>query len=177
MPAHSDPTPPDSAALGEFNDLPETVAEARLFACCGSRVWAHEVAAGRPYESLDELITAADAALDRLSWTSVAEAVAAHPRIGELPVGPGREALWSRREQSVAGEADAATATALAEVNREYEQRFGHVFLVFASGRSASELVAVARQRLGNDDETERAMVRQELGKIVRLRLARLIKV
>jgi 2-oxo-4-hydroxy-4-carboxy-5-ureidoimidazoline decarboxylase len=167
----------DSAALDRFNAMSAERVEAELLACCGSRVWAHEVAAGRPYQSLDELVTAADTALDRLSWTGVAEALAGHPRIGDLPIGAGREAGWSRREQATAAAtADADATTALAEVNRAYEQRFGHIFLVFASGRSTAEIVAAARERLGNDDETERAVVRRELGKIVRLRLERLVR-
>jgi 2-oxo-4-hydroxy-4-carboxy-5-ureidoimidazoline decarboxylase len=166
----------DSAALDRFNAMPADKVELQLFSCCASRVWAHEVAVGRPYQSLDELVTAADTALARLSWPGVVEALTGHPRIGDLPIGASREAGWSRREQAAAAAtADAEATTALAEANRAYELRFGHIFLIFASGRSTAEIAAAARERLGNDDETEQAVVRGELGKIVRLRLERLV--
>jgi 2-oxo-4-hydroxy-4-carboxy-5-ureidoimidazoline decarboxylase len=87
----------------------------------------------------------------------------------------GREADWSRREQAGAQDTDAATADALVEANKAYEERFGHVFLIFASGRSAGEMLAAARERLGNDEATERAVVRGELAKITKLRMERLL--
>jgi 2-oxo-4-hydroxy-4-carboxy-5-ureidoimidazoline decarboxylase len=89
--------------------------------------------------------------------------------------GGGREADWSRREQAGAQEAGASTAQALVEANRAYEERFGHVFLIFATGRSATELLAAAHERLGNDDDTERRVVLAELAKITQLRLRRLL--
>jgi 2-oxo-4-hydroxy-4-carboxy-5-ureidoimidazoline decarboxylase len=162
--------------LVAFNALPATEAERALLACCASAAWAREVAAGRPYADVPTLVDAAGAALDRLSWPDVAEALAAHPRIGSAPSGSSREAAWSRREQSGAVGADDATAAALVEANRAYELRFGHVFLIFATGRSVAEMLAAARTRLGNDEATERGVVREELRKIVRLRVGRLFE-
>jgi 2-oxo-4-hydroxy-4-carboxy-5-ureidoimidazoline decarboxylase len=111
-----------------------------------------------------------------LSWADVAQGLAAHPRIGEHAVGDSRAAAWSRREQSVAARSgDEATAAALVRANLAYEERFGHVFLIFANGRSQEEILAAARARVGNDEATERAIVADELRKIALLRLERLL--
>lgn len=163
------------APLARFNDAPPTDVERDLLACCAEPSWAREVAAGRPYPDSAAVVAAGDAALRRLPWAGVARALAAHPRIGERPIGAGREAAWSRREQAGVATADASTRAALAEANAEYERRFGHLFLIFASGRGEAELLAAARQRLANDEPTERAVVREELRRIVRLRLERLL--
>jgi 2-oxo-4-hydroxy-4-carboxy-5-ureidoimidazoline decarboxylase len=162
-------------ALAGFNALPAVEAEAELRSCCASAAWARQVAAGRPYPDLAALCEAAEAALAGLGWPDITEALAAHPRIGDRVSGEGREAGWSRREQAGVSGADPATHAALAEANRAYERRFGHVFLVFASGRTDTELLAAARERLGNPPEAEREVVRGELGKIARLRLERLL--
>ncbi|HEX2355780.1 MAG TPA: 2-oxo-4-hydroxy-4-carboxy-5-ureidoimidazoline decarboxylase [Micromonosporaceae bacterium] len=158
-----------------FNALPAGDAERELLSCCASPAWAREVAAGRPYPDVDTLAVAAGAALDRLGWEQVEAALAAHPRIGEPPDGAGREAAWSRREQAAVATAGRTARAALAAANRAYEERFGHIFLIFASGRTDAEILAAATERLGNDAETERGVVRGELGKIARLRLERLL--
>jgi OHCU decarboxylase len=110
----------------------------------------------------------------------VAEALSAHPRIGQRAAGASTEADWSRQEQASVqdsvGEADAEVQAALEEGNRVYEQRFGHVFLIRASGRSAEELLAALRQRLANDPDTEWDVVAEELREITRLRLERLLQ-
>lgn len=163
-------------ALAGFNALPAAEAERELRSCCASAGWARQVAAGRPYPDLAAVCEAAVAAVAELGWPDLTEALAAHPRIGERAAGDGREAGWSRREQAGIGpESAPAVVAALAEANREYERRFGHVFLVFASGRTDTELLAAARQRLGNPPEVERELVRTELGRIARLRLERLL--
>jgi 2-oxo-4-hydroxy-4-carboxy-5-ureidoimidazoline decarboxylase len=139
-------------------------------------VWAARFAAGRPYRSTDQLYATADVAARNLSWPDVLKGLSAHPRIGERAQGDSREAAWSRREQAAAGRPENdATAAALAEVNRAYEQRFGHVFLIFASGRTPAEVLAAARMRLANDDATERAVVADELRRIALFRLERLL--
>lgn len=149
-------------------------AEAELLACCGSRRWAAEVAARRPYHDLDTLRRVSGAALAALDWPDVLQALAAHPRIGEQAPGQGREQDWSRTEQAAAATGDQRIAGELAAGNAEYERRFGHVFLICASGRTAGEILAALRERLGNDQDTERATVREQLGQIVQLRLAKL---
>jgi len=157
-----------------FNALPPDRAEADLLTCCASTTWARRVAAGRPYPDLPALLAAADAASRALAWPDVAQALSAHPRIGQRVAGAGREAAWSRREQAGVDAADDSTRAALARANEDYEARFGHLFLIFASGRTDAEMLAAALARLGNDEATERDVVREELRKIARLRLERL---
>jgi 2-oxo-4-hydroxy-4-carboxy-5-ureidoimidazoline decarboxylase len=122
--------------------------------------------AGGPYRDRAAVLAAADAAARALSWEDVLIALEAHPRIGERAAGDSREAAWSRREQAAVSPDDA-----LGDANRAYEKKFGHVFLIFASGRGKDEILAAARLRLANDDETERAIVRDELRKIAVRRL------
>jgi 2-oxo-4-hydroxy-4-carboxy-5-ureidoimidazoline decarboxylase len=161
--------------LAGFNALDAAVAREALLACCASPRWAAEVAAGRPYSTLQAALEAAETASRGLAWADVAVALAAHPRIGQPPAGTGREAAWSRHEQAGVADADAATRDALAEANRAYEEQFGHIYLIFASGKSQEELLAAAEERLHNDEVTERRIVQDELGKIAKLRLERLI--
>jgi len=163
-----------STALERFNALPREQAERELLACCASPLWARELAGRRPYPDIQACVDAAGTVAVSLPWSEVAAALAAHPRIGERLAGDSREAAWSRREQAGVVREDEQTRAALAEANREYEERFGYVFLIFASGRTASEMLAVARDRLANDETTEREVVRVELGKIAQLRLERL---
>ncbi|WP_245919734.1 2-oxo-4-hydroxy-4-carboxy-5-ureidoimidazoline decarboxylase [Actinomadura mexicana] len=146
-----------------------------LAACCASRRWIAAVA-GRVYADPAALRAASRRALDELSWADVEEALAAHPRIGERMGGGAREARWSRREQAGAAGADADVQDALVAGNRAYEERFGHVFLIRASGRSALEMLAALRERLGNEPGAERDAVRRELAEIVDLRLAGLME-
>jgi 2-oxo-4-hydroxy-4-carboxy-5-ureidoimidazoline decarboxylase len=159
--------------LATFNGLSDDEAEEVLLACCSSRSWARTVRAGRRYASTDDVLEAADTAVVALTEADVDEALAGHPRIGERP-GSGHSA-WSEAEQAgVAGATDAVQA-GLAEANRAYEERFGHVYLVCATGRSANELLGILRERLGHDPATERRVVRAELGKINRIRLAQML--
>ncbi|WP_243716471.1 2-oxo-4-hydroxy-4-carboxy-5-ureidoimidazoline decarboxylase [Actinomadura darangshiensis] len=146
-----------------------------LAACCASRRWV-EALAGRSYKDVGDLQAASKRALDALEWADVEEALAAHPRIGDRVQGGTREAGWSRGEQSGMDGTAADLQAALVEGNRAYEEHFGHVFLICASGRSALEMLGELRERLGNDVETERAAVRRELAKIVDLRLAKLLE-
>ncbi|MBG0568904.1 2-oxo-4-hydroxy-4-carboxy-5-ureidoimidazoline decarboxylase [Actinoplanes aureus] len=159
-----------------FNALPAERLAEELLACLAAPSWGAEIVAKRPYRDRAELLSAADAAASSLSWPDVLQGLSAHPRIGERAAGESREASWSRAEQMAAAQsADDTTQGALIKVNQEYEARFGHVFLIFASGRSQAEILTVARERLGNDEETERAIVRDELRKIALLRLERVL--
>lgn len=156
-----------------FNALAGPEAERELLTCCAVPEWAREVAAGRPYADLDALLGAASAALDGLDWEGVLTALSAHPRIGERARGGSREAAWSRQEQSGAAGAD---AEALRAANLAYEERFGHVFLICATGLSGAQMLAAARARLEHDEATEQDVVRTELGKIVQIRLRKLVE-
>jgi 2-oxo-4-hydroxy-4-carboxy-5-ureidoimidazoline decarboxylase len=155
-----------------FNAMPADELRKELLACCAAPAWGAAVADGRPYRDRSAVLHAAD---QPLSWPDVLIGLSAHPRIGERARGDSKEAAWSRREQSAAAEDNADTETELIAANRAYEDRFGHVFLIFASGRSRSEILAAARERLGNDEETERGIVAEQLRLIARLRLERLL--
>jgi 2-oxo-4-hydroxy-4-carboxy-5-ureidoimidazoline decarboxylase len=152
-----------------LNELPVDDAERQLSACCASPEWIRTVISRRPYADLDDLADYSDKIIAGLSWAEIERALAAHPRIGERAAG-GIEAKWSQQEQAAAtGDADA-----LAAANAAYERRFDRVFLICATGLSASRILAALRARLDNDDATEAAVTREELAKIVRLRLARI---
>jgi 2-oxo-4-hydroxy-4-carboxy-5-ureidoimidazoline decarboxylase len=162
--------PPEAIRVPAFNTMPDRQAREVLLGCCRAGRWAEKVAAGRPYRSLDSLLTQAAAAL---SDQDVTEALAGHPRIGEARAAA--HSSWSRGEQAgVSGSGDAVLA-GLAAGNQAYEERFGHIYLVCASGRSAAELLAILRDRLRNDPDTERQVTRDELRKINELRLTKLI--
>ncbi|HKA68645.1 MAG TPA: 2-oxo-4-hydroxy-4-carboxy-5-ureidoimidazoline decarboxylase [Actinomycetes bacterium] len=163
------------SGLDRWNALPADEAERELAACCASTAWVRAVVSGRPYRDLGAVLDASAAAFAELADADVDEALAAHPRIGERAAGSSREAAWSRQEQSGAADADAPTTAALAAGNRAYEQRFDRVFLICATGLSAAQMLAALEARLGNDDATERAVVRTELAKIAALRLERML--
>jgi OHCU decarboxylase len=164
--------------LERLNALPAPTAQAELRACCGSARWAAGVAMRRPFADEDELFAAADEVwwgLDADDWH---EAFRAHPRIGEMKAEAGRterEAAWSEGEQAGVRGAGNDVAAALAEGNRAYEARFGHIYLVCATGKSAGEMLEILRARLGNDAETELRAAAGEQAKITRLRLEKLL--
>jgi 2-oxo-4-hydroxy-4-carboxy-5-ureidoimidazoline decarboxylase len=166
--------PTGASGLARFDAMTTQDAERALLSCCSSPRWTAAVAAGRPYGDLDSLCAAADSAVAALTDDDLDEALAGHPRIGER-LGGENDSQQSRREQSGASGASTATLAALAAGNLEYEERFGHVYLVCATGLSGDELLARLRSRLGNDRATERSVVRAELAKINRLRLQRLV--
>lgn len=160
-----------------LNALTAADARAELLSCCASSRWADAMIAGWPFASDAELFSAAERswwALDRADWL---EAFAAHPRIGEAAAAaPGHAATreWSRQEQARAATAPPEVRTALAAGNAEYERRFGHVFLICATGRPADEILVELRRRLDNDPDAEIREAAAEQAKITRLRLARL---
>jgi 2-oxo-4-hydroxy-4-carboxy-5-ureidoimidazoline decarboxylase len=155
-------------SLAAFNGLTEADAGRLLTACCAARRWVAEVAAGRPFGSVDELLRRSDAAVAGLAEADLEQALAGHPRIGGAAGG-------RAREQAGVDRGDRELMAALADGNRAYERRFGRIYLVCASGRSGPELLALLRSRLGNDPATEWRVVRSELEKINRIRLARLV--
>lgn len=168
----------DPRSIAWFNAASPDTATAAVAPICASSRWIAALLAGRPYASLAAANAASNAALDALDWADVEQALSAHPRIGERARGDTTEARWSREEQSrAATDADsvgtAGTAEQLRRGNVEYEQQFGFVFLICATGRDADEMLSRLRDRLGNTVEVEREVVRDELKQIVALRLAR----
>ncbi|HEY7591863.1 MAG TPA: 2-oxo-4-hydroxy-4-carboxy-5-ureidoimidazoline decarboxylase [Actinophytocola sp.] len=164
---------PEETPLDRLNAAEAAEAERELLACCASRRWADELLARRPYHDVAGLRRVSHAVLGELDWPDVEEALAAHPRIGERATGDGREAGWSRVEQAGVAGSSARTAQDLAGGNVAYEERFGYVFLICATGLSGEEMLHALRERLGNDPDTERGVVRAELTKIVDLRLGK----
>ena len=148
--------------LASFNAAPEQEAQAEMLACCASRRFAAAMAAGRPYPSLAAAESAVGTVFESLTWPDVLEAMDAHPRIGARVSGQ------SATEQS--GVADDSRA-ALQAGNAAYEERFGHVFLVCATGLSGEQMLAALRQRLANDETSERLVATAELRKITVLRV------
>ncbi|MFC6287705.1 2-oxo-4-hydroxy-4-carboxy-5-ureidoimidazoline decarboxylase [Nocardioides sp. GCM10027113] len=163
---------PTSAALEEFNALPEAEARERLTRCLAVPRWVDSVVAGRPYADREALLTVAETAAT-LSDDELQEALAGHPRIGER-AGAGHDAAFSEREQSGVDRQDADVAARLAAGNRAYEERFDRVFLIRAAGRDATEILAELERRLGNDDDTERTETEEQLRQIALLRLEQL---
>lgn len=161
--------------VAAFDALDPQSAGEMLSACCAADRWVAALTAGRPYATAGRLYEAAAARLAALDWPDIRTALAAHPRIGRNPAGRGQDAEWSRGEQAQVRDAAAPTAAALAAVNEAYEAKFGFVFLIRAAGRTGEQILAAATQRLGQDELTEQASVREELGQIIRLRLDRLL--
>jgi OHCU decarboxylase len=153
-----------------LNGLSEDVARAALTRCCGARRWVEQMLAARPFGSDAALVASAERVwwgLGREDWL---EAFARHPRIGERATEE-----WSRREQAGVGDATPAIRAELAERNRAYEERFGHVFLISATGKTADALLGELRRRLANDPATELRVAAGEQAKIIRLRLEKLV--
>jgi OHCU decarboxylase len=160
--------------LAALNDLPVEAARSELAACCASQAWVEQMADRRPYPDVAALLAAAEEVWWDLTPDDWLEAFAAHPRIGEQPEGDDRTSRWSRREQSGV-ENDPGTADTLAECNRAYEERFGFTFLIFASDRSAAEILDACRARLANDEMREVSVAAAEQARITNLRLRRLL--
>lgn len=161
---------PTAFGLAEFNRLSERQRMHMLFEVCSSPIWARRVLAGGPFRDIEALLDRADRVLAELPDTQIDAALDGHPRIG------GRvDNASSAREQAGMATAGDDVRAELAAKNHEYEDKFGYVYLVCASGRSAGELLDILTERLDNDPETERRVMRNELAKITRLRLQRLL--
>lgn len=159
--------------LARFNELPSEAAEDALYVCFANRRWASAVAAGRPYPTIAAAVEAAGSAWTDTSDVEWLAAFEAHPRIGERG---GHAPSASEREQSGLASADPQTLAALAVENREYEMRFGHVFLIAASGRAAAEILQSLRQRMANEPAAELEVAAEEQRKITRLRLEAMLR-
>jgi 2-oxo-4-hydroxy-4-carboxy-5-ureidoimidazoline decarboxylase len=163
--------------LDRLNALTDAQARAELLRCCGARRWAEQMTARRPFASEDDLLAAADAVWWRLDRTDWLEALAAHPRIGDFDVLRAKfasTAAWAAGEQAGVARAGDETLRGLADGNRGYEARFGFLFIVCATGKSADEMLGLLRARLANDVETELAVSAGEQAKITQIRLRKL---
>src|SRR6516225_2792052 len=144
--------------LSHWNLLPPRAAAAEILACCGSQAWAAGLASQRPYQDAAALCAASDRIWLGLSATDWSEAFASHPRIGTArSVGKTspRSLAWSAREQRDALRAADSVKRALAAANREYESKFQRVFIICATGKSATEILENLQRRLNNETSLE----------------------
>jgi 2-oxo-4-hydroxy-4-carboxy-5-ureidoimidazoline decarboxylase len=163
-----------SDVLDRWNQLPAREAAQQILPCCGSTAWARELAARRPLPDETSLLAASGEIWDSLVEQDWVEAFSKHPRIGERKapaVASAQSASWSAQEQQNVASAEEAVQQALGEANREYERRFGRVFIVCATGRGASEILDILRRRLQNDDATESREAAEQQRRITNLRL------
>ena len=151
--------------------LPRDAAVREFLSICHSRRWAESMADARPFGDLEQLQRTADAVWLGLGPGDWLEALAGHPRIGERG---GSAEEHSRREQAGMDDASTSVRAAIAAGNREYEDRFGHVFLIAAAGRGAEEILGELTRRLDNTAEEEVRVAAQEHRRITRLRLERM---
>jgi|SRR5579871_2690589 len=170
--------------LNALNALDADRAARELLRCCGSTEWAVRMSLARPFDSMGAMFLCADAIWAALGEADWREAFAAHPAIGAGRAGragragtAGRaeEAGWSAQEQSGVKDASTAVLDRLAAKNREYEARFGYIFIVCATGKSADEMLALLERRLPNDPAVEMRVAADEQRKITRGRLQKLV--
>ena len=164
--------------VAELDVLAPDRASRLLSDCCGSARWISGMVARRPFGSLERVLTTSDEVWSSLEPEDWREAFAHHPRIGErrssAPQSE-RGASWAAGEQSAVGDAGDATRVALASANREYERRFGYIYIVCATGRTADDMLADLTGRLENEPTDELHVAAEEQRKITRLRLEKLL--
>ncbi|MFE2881614.1 2-oxo-4-hydroxy-4-carboxy-5-ureidoimidazoline decarboxylase [Streptomyces sp. NPDC059272] len=162
-------TPP---GLARFNVLEEHAAFAVLLEACASTAWARRLLAARPYAGPEDLYAASDTATAGLTDGDLAEAMAGHPPIGRPKPG---DPTSAREQRGMAGASEDLRAEML-DLNLSYQEKFGHVFLICATGRTGEQMRDAVKERIGNAPEREREIVRTELGRINRIRLARIVE-
>jgi allantoicase len=152
-----------------MNAWTDSTAQKRLLACCGSVGWVERMMAHRPFASHEAMLDSAQRAWRALPKDAWLEAFAAHPRIGERTADKQASA-----EQAGTSAASEETLAELARLNREYEAKFGHIYVVYATGKSAEQMLALARERLVNDAAREIAIAAEEQLAITRLRMEKI---
>ncbi len=163
-----------SDILGRWNLLSTDDAISAILPCCGSKAWAQGVVARRPIADEGALLASSNETWRSLPPSDWMEAFQSHPRIGEsrAPLSsPAQSAAWSTQEQRQVADADAAVKAALADANRQYEQRFNRTFIVCASGKSAKEILGVLLRRLNHDADTELHEAAEQQRQITEIRL------
>lgn len=165
-------TSSSTPGLARFNALPEAAATAALHEACASSAWGSRLLSQRPFPTVEALFAASDAAMAELTAEDLAEAMAGHPPIGRPKPG---DPTSSREQRGMAGASEELKAEML-ELNLAYQEKFGHVFLICATGATGEQMRDAVKTRIGNTAEQEREIVRTELGKINRIRLTRLVE-
>jgi 2-oxo-4-hydroxy-4-carboxy-5-ureidoimidazoline decarboxylase len=162
--------------LNDLNRLDDEQAIATLLRCCGSSRWARLMTSSRPFVDVSAMTDAADWIWASLGASDYREAFAAHPKIGSSsPGGSGAADSWPDHEQAGVRSASVGVRQRLAEANREYEARFGYIFIVCATGKTAAEMLALLEVRLHHPPDEELAIAAGEQRKITRLRLHKLL--
>ncbi|MEU3653879.1 2-oxo-4-hydroxy-4-carboxy-5-ureidoimidazoline decarboxylase [Streptomyces sp. NPDC032161] len=164
-------TSSSTPGLARFNTLAEDEATATLHEVCASTTWGRAILSRRPYADAEALLRASDAATAALTAGDLAEAMAGHPPIGRPRPG---DPVSSREQRGMAAASEELRAEML-ELNLAYQERFGHVFLICATGATGEQMRDAVKSRIGNSPEEEREQVRTELGRINRIRLTRLV--
>jgi len=173
--------------LGRWNSLPNDEAMRAILPCCGSRAWAQGMAARRPLVDEAALLAVSNETWRNLTTSDWIEAFSSHPRIGESQPASqlrrsqsnpsSRESVeWSAQEQRSVADSDVVLKTALADANQEYERRFKRIFIVCATGKSASEILGILRRRLENDPETEVHEAAEQQRQITEIRLKKWLR-
>jgi OHCU decarboxylase len=164
-----------NATLTQWNRLPTDEAMQAILPCCGSKAWAHGMVVRRPLANEAALLTASDETWRNLTRSDWMEAFHSHPRIGESPPSSlqTQSVEWSAQEQRSVADAETVVKIALADANREYERRFNRIFIVCATGKSASEILEILRRRLKNDAETELHEAAEQQRQITQIRLGK----
>ena len=167
-----------ATGVREVNAMSADRVAALLIDCCGSSRWVTRMVESRPFDSRDAMLAAADEIWRSLSPADFIEAFAHHPRIGERSgaIPQGRQGSeWSVNEQSALHADDRELQEQLREINRDYERRFGYIYIVSAAGKTGAELLEIARNRLKNDAEAELAIAAEEQRQIMQLRMEKLL--
>jgi len=161
--------------LAEWNNADEAAAMDVMIACCGARRWAAAMVALRPVTGIMELSQAADRVWGTMKEADWIEAFACHPRIGERKAthASPQSGAWSRQEQAAVANAEERVMTELAEGNAAYDERFGFTYIVCATGKSAPEMLAILRRRLGNYRSAELREAAEQQRQIIQIRLGK----
>jgi OHCU decarboxylase len=164
-----------NATLAGWNKTDDVSALEAMMACCGAHRWAAAMIAHRPAESVAELSELADRVWSTMEETDWLEAFRCHPRIGNRKsVGGGTKSeAWSSKEQCAVEDAEERVLAELAEENAAYEKRYGFTFIVYATGKSAAEMLAILKRRLNSDRMTELREAAEQQRRIMQIRLGK----
>lgn len=166
------------STLSWLNNLPANQATTEFLKCCGSTNWARLMVTSRPFPSIDKMCAKASDIwwnLDRADWL---EAFRSHPKIGQKTAETkvdDQSSEWSAQEQSSVANAQLITLNELARLNREYEEKFGYIYIVCATGKSTDEMLEILKARIVNQPGEELRIAAGEQAKITELRLGKLI--
>lgn len=165
-----------NATLEAWNMAGEAEARNAMLACCGSRRWADAMTALRPIANISALSEEADRVWGTMQEADWLEAFACHPRIGERKVSAhagAQSAAWSKAEQERASAASENVLAEIASGNQQYEERFGFTYIVCATGKSADEMLAILKRRLGSTREAELREAAEQQRQIMQIRLGK----